>query len=133
MKFTITFIKSEVSAMRANYKRLKDGSIGKGTICFTEKQLEEYLAVEWEKRQSEIYQAVIKDVSAQLLAVFFTALSWPPYNWKKKRLLKCKSNVEFVLSTLSTGILGKKFTTQQCIDYIKEQCGIDFDKEDLFK
>lgn len=119
--------------MKANYKRLKDGTIGKGTICFTEKQLEEYLAAEWEKKQSEVYKAVTKDVSAQLLAVFFTTLYEPPYKWRKKRLLEFKHNVELMFQLMTTGVLGKKFGTQECIDFMKKEFGIDFDKESLFK
>ncbi len=119
--------------MRANYKRLKDGNVGKNKMCFTEAQLEMHLNEEWKKKEKELYAAATKDVSAQLLAVFFATLYQPPYNWRKKRLLKFKHNVEGMFSLMSTGVLGKDFGTVECIEFMKKEFGIDFDKEELFK
>lgn len=118
--------------MKSNY-RVKNGKVTKGVMCFTEKQLEEYLNEEWEKKQAEMYKVITKDVSAQLLAVFFTTLYQPPYNWREKRLLDFKHNVEFVFQSMSTGILGKKFGTEECIAFMKEKFNIDFDKETFIK
>lgn len=115
--------------MKANYKRAKDGTIGKKTLCFTEKQLNDYLDSEWKKREKELYSAATKDISAQLLAVFFSTLYQPPYKWRKERLLKFKHNVDNMFLTMSTGVLGKKFGTEECIEFMKKEFDIDFDKE----
>lgn len=115
--------------MKANYKRLKNGSIGKGTLCFTEKELKQYVDEEWEKKQNEVYKIAVKDVSAQLLAVFFSTLYQPPYKWRKKRLMEFKRNVEFMFQTMTTGVLGRDFTTEHCIEFMKKEFGIDFDEE----
>lgn len=119
--------------MKANYKRNNDGRVGKSVMCFSEKQLEEYLNQEWEKKQSELYKVVTKDVSAQLLAVFFTTLHQPPYNFGKERLLKFKHNVEFVFSSMNGNIFNRKFGTEDCIKFMKENFDIDFDKETFIK
>lgn len=115
--------------MKANYRRLKDGTTGRNKMCFTEKQLEEYLNDEWKKKEKELYNAAIKDASAQILAVMFSTLYKPPYNWRKQRLLSFKKNVEATFRDMQTGILGKEFNTLTCIDFMKREFGIDFDKE----
>lgn len=120
--------------MKANYARLKDNTVGKKKISFTEKQLEQYLEAEFEKKRDEVYKSAVKDVSAQILATLFSTLYMPPYKWRKKRLLRLKENIEGTFSMMTEGnILGKNFSTEECISFMKKEFGIDFDKENLYK
>ena len=117
--------------MKANYKR-SGKDIQKRTMSFTEKQLEEYLNEEWEKKRDEVYKEATKDVSAQILAIIFSTLYKPPYNWREKRLKDLKERIEFTFNTMSTGVLGKEFGTVDCIEFLKREFNIDFDKENPY-
>ena len=115
--------------MRANYKINKDGTVGKKTVSFTEKQLQEYFNEQWESKVTEMYAAATKDITAQILAVMFATLYKPPYKWRGKRLKKLKDDIELTFKDMQTGILGKEFGTIDCIEFMKREFGIDFDKE----
>lgn len=117
--------------MKANY-RVRGKEVQKRTMSFTEEQLEKYLSDEWEKKRDEVYKEATKDVSAQILAVIFSTLYKPPYNWREKRLKDLKERIEFTFSTMSTGVLGKDFSTIDCIDFLKKEFNIDFDKENPY-
>ena len=115
--------------MKANYAIGKDGRLKKKVKCFTEEELRAFLDEEWEQRQSELYRSATKDVAAQVLATMFATQYKPPYNWRKERLLSFKSNVEATFRDMTTGILGKEFSTVDCIEFMKKEFGIDFDAE----
>lgn len=117
--------------MKANY-RVKNGVISKNKLVFTEEELAAYLNEEWNKKRDEMYNEVKKDVSAQLLAVFFTTLYKPPYKWRKDRLKKFKKNIEYTFKDMTTGVLGKDFGTVDCLNFLKKEFGIDFDKENPY-
>ena len=115
--------------MKSNYRRAKDGTVSKKIKCFTEEELTAYLEEQWASKEAEIYQAAIKDASAQILAVAFSTLYKPPYNWRTQRLMQFKRNIDATFQTMSTGILGKKFGTMECLEFMKNEIGIDFDEE----
>lgn len=115
--------------MEANYRRNKDGTIGKRTLCFTEEQLQDYFNQQWEAKTTEIYSAATKDITAQILAVMFATLYKPPYNWRGKRLSELKDRIEATFLDMQTGVMGKDFGTVDCIEFMKREFGIDFDKE----
>lgn len=115
--------------MKSNYRRAKDGTVSKKIKCFTEEELTAYLEEQWAAKEAEIYQAAIKDASAQILAVAFSTLYKPPYNWRTQRLMQFKRNIDATFQTMSTGILGKKFGTMECLEFMKNEIGIDFDEE----
>ena len=117
--------------MKANYKKDKRG-ISRRTVCLTEDQMNAFLEEEWLKKQDRMYKAATNDVSAQLLAVMFSTLSREPYNWSAEQLLQFKKDVELTFSFMSTGVLGKNFGTVDCIEYMKKEFGIDFDKDNMY-
>lgn len=117
--------------MKANY-RVKNGVISKNKLVFTEEELTAYLEEEWDKKRDLMYSEAKKDVSAQILAVFFSTLYKPPYNWRKERLLKLKKNIEFTFRDMTTGVMGKNFGTLDCLKFLKEEFGIDFDEENPY-
>ena len=101
-------------------------------MCLTEDQLETLINEEWSKKQNEMYKVVTKDVSAQLLAVMFSTLSRKPYNWSAKRMVQFKKDIELTFNFMSTGVLGESFGTVDCIEFMKKEFGIDFDKDNMY-
>lgn len=115
--------------MKANYSS-KTG-MGK-KVVLSEKEIQKALDAEWENKVDEVYNVALRDVSAQVLAVFYTCLS-KKYGFGKKRMLALKRDVEATFTLMNTNnILGKDFTTQDCLDYMKKEFGIDLDKENMY-
>lgn len=117
--------------MKANYRVDRDG-IGKNKMVLSKEDIGEYLNEEWEEKKDQVYTEVKRDVSAQILSVFFTVMC-KEHGWKKKRLLKLKSDVEAYFALMQTGVFNKTFTPVDCIEYIKDEFGIDLDKEEIIK
>lgn len=115
--------------MKANYKRSSDGFIGKKKYVFTEEQLTKYLDTEWKSKEEELYKLACRDSAAQILAVMFTTLYMPPYNWRAKRLVAIKEAMSDVFRAMQTGVLGKHFSTIDCVEFCKKEFGIDMDEE----
>lgn len=115
--------------MKANYRKSKDGFIGKKKYVFTEEQLSEFINAEWKIKEEELYKLASKDAAAQILAVLFTTLYMPPYNWRAKRLVAIKEAMSDVFRAMQTGVLGKHFSTVECVEFCKREFGIDMDKE----
>ena len=116
--------------MKANYS--SNSHSGRNRIVVSEDDIENILDAEWQKRVDKVYETALRDVSAQVLAVFYTCLS-KRYGFGKKRMLSLKRDVESTFTLMNTdNILGKDFTTQDCLDYMKEKFGIDLDKENMY-
>ena len=117
--------------MRANYRN-NAGRLQKKVKCFSEEELQDFVNTEWEKHKEEVYKIATRDVSAQILAVMFATLYQPPYNWREKRLKDLKERVEFTFNRMSTGVLGKDFGTVDCLEFLKNELGIDFDNDNMY-
>ena len=115
--------------MKANYSA-KTGSAR--NMVMNEKQIENALNKEWERKVDEVYNLALKDVSAQVLAVFFTVLN-KEFGFGKTRLMKVKTSVEDTFHLMGYDVMGHKFNTEDCIQYMKDKFGIDFDKESVYK
>lgn len=116
--------------MKANYS--SKASSGRNRIVVSEDDIKKTLDEEWQKKVDQVYEATLKDVSAQVLAVFYTCLS-KKYGFGKKRMLALKRDVEATFALMHTNnLLGKDFTTQDCLDYMKKEFGIDLDKENMY-
>ena len=119
--------------MKANYKRDKEtGDILKAKMVLTKEEIGKYLEEEWELKRDLVYSEVKNDVANQILSVFFTALH-KDFGFGKKRLLRVKESVEAYFLLMQTGIFSKSFTPIDCINYLRDEFGIDLDKEDLLK
>ena len=117
--------------MKANYKR-NMGKIQPRARVFTESELMDFVNTEWDKHKDEVYQIAVRDVSAQILAVMFSTLYKPPYNWREKRLKDLKSRFEFTFENMAHTVLGKDFSTIDCMEFLKSEFGIDFDKNNIY-
>lgn len=115
--------------MKANYSA-KTGSAR--NMVMNDKQIENALNDEWNKKVDKVYDMALRDVSAQVLAVFFTVMN-KEYGFGKTRLLRLKKSVESVFHLMNYDVMGRKFSTEDCIKYIKDNFDIDFDKESVYK
>lgn len=105
--------------MKANYK---SNYVPKSLI-------KEKVKEEFDRITDKVYDDVKKDVAAQLMAVCCCALH-AHFGFGKQRLNKFKAEVEDYFSLmLEKGIFGKTFTPINCIDYMRDEFGIDFDKD----
>lgn len=119
--------------MKANYTRDKEtGSIIKKKMVLTKEEIAQYINEEWESIKDTVYAEVKNDVANQVLAVFFTVLN-KEFGFGKKRLLKVKEGVESYFSLMQKGIFNKPFTPIDCLNYLREEFGIDIDKDEIIK
>ena len=119
--------------MKANYRRDREtGDILKTKVVLSKEEISKYLEEEWELKKDKVYSEIKSDVANQVLSVFFTALH-KDFGFGKTRLLKLKESVESYFLLMQTGIFNKSFTPVDCINYLKEEFGIDLDKEGLIK
>ena len=122
--------------MKANVTRDKDGHITKKVLVVKKEDVSKLIKDEWnekwEEQRDKVYEVAKRDVSAQVLAVFFTVMN-KEHGWGKKRLEKLKSDVEAYFKLMQTGIFNKSFSLLDCIEYIKNEYGIDLDNEEIIK
>lgn len=100
--------------MRANYK--------KHSFC-TDDQVQQYIDKEWDKRAEQVFESCKRDIIAQLMSACCMALH-NSFGFGKKRLNRFKKATE---DALKFEAFGKRSTTQDCIDLMREKYGIDFD------
>lgn len=92
---------------------------------------EKVVAEEYEKQAKQLYAEVGRDVVAQIMATCCTVLN-KDYGFGQKRLSDFKQGVECLFKMMLTdGILGKPFTTLNCIEYMRDNFGIDFDNVEV--
>lgn len=100
--------------MRSNYK--------KRTFC-TDSEIQRYIDDEWDKRTEQVFESCKRDIIAQLMSACCIALA-NDFGFGKNRLNRFKHSVE---NALQFEAFGKKSSTQDCIDLMRNKYGIDFD------
>lgn len=105
--------------MRANYKNklvpLSD--------------IENKVREEFDKRTELVYETVKQDIAAQLMATCCCVLH-SSFGFGEIRLKRFKKELESYFGLmLENGICGKEFTPINCIEYMRDEFGIDFDKD----
>lgn len=107
-------------------ERIRHGTAEYVRIDLVEQTLNE----EYAKRVDLVYKEVGRDVVAQIMATCCTVLN-KDYHFGKDRLLRFKQGVEGLFKImLKDGIVGQEFTTENCINYMRDNYGIDFDKKE---
>lgn len=106
--------------MKANYKQK----------CFyTAQDIDRAIKKELDATLDKVYQDVKQDVAAQIISICLTELN-KEFGFGKNRLQQFYKGVNGLLRIMSTdGIFGKEFTPVNCIEYMREQFGIDVDKK----
>lgn len=99
-------------------------------VVITAGEMREQFEIEFNRRADDLFKAVQKDVTAQLMATIMTVLH-QEFGFGRKRLRRVKRGTEALFrGMLQNGIFGKKFDTQTCIDYMREKFGVDVEKEE---
>ena len=98
----------------------------KNRAVFSNKEMQEYIDKAWEQRRKEEFENCKRDIIAQLMSACCMALH-TTFGFGEKRLNEFKKAVE---ETLRFEAFGKKSTTQDCIDTMRNKFGIDFDKRE---
>ena len=97
----------------------------KKRVIMTEKKIEEVVKAEAKRHTEQIYAQAHQDVSYQVIAVLLCVLH-REFGFGKERLTKVKNLTEHEFMAMRTGILGKSYTTNDCVKFLKENYGIDF-------
>lgn len=84
---------------------------------------------EYNARQADVFEACKRDITAQLMATCLVALN-KEFGFGKKRLNQFKVSVEALfVAMVGGGIMGQEFSTQNCIDLMRDRYGIDVDTD----
>lgn len=113
--------------MKSNIK-VTNGMISKKTVAID--KVDKILQEEWDRRVDEVYKSAVQDAGNQILAVLFTALH-KDFGFGKDRLLRVKKSMESYFALMNEGVFHEEFTPQDCIDYIRDNFGIDIDREGM--
>lgn len=106
--------------MKSNYK---------SHVLFCKEEVDRYIRDEWERLEQKEFEANLRDISAQLMAVCCMELN-QEFHFGKDRLQRFKCGVEGLFKLMNdNGLMGKPFDTQSCIDYMRNKFGIDFDEK----
>lgn len=73
---------------------------------------------------NEIFDRVRNDIIEQLMATSLYELN-KEFGFGKKRLLQYYNGISAMLLFMKNGVMGKSFTTDDCIKYCKEEFDID--------
>lgn len=107
-------------------ERIRHGTAEYIRIDLVENALEN----EYAKEVDKVYKQVGRDVVAQIMATCCIVLN-KDFQFGKERLTRFKQGVEGLFKImLSGGIAGQPFTTENCINYMRDTYGIDFDKNE---
>lgn len=99
----------------------------KARVFRTEAQIRRIVQDEATKQTTQIYEKAMKDAVYQNMAVVFCVLH-REYGFGGERLRKLKNSVEAEYMAMKLGVLGKKYDTDDCRDFLKEKYGIDFEE-----
>lgn len=87
-------------------------------------QVREAVEKEVAKQVGVIQHDTAEEAACQVMATVFAVLH-KEFGFGKKRLEKLKNLTEDQFWLMRDGILGKQYTTDDCIEYIKKTTGID--------
>lgn len=87
---------------------------------------------QWAERVAEIENATFENVKADMFAQFMScamATLQKYHNFTPEQSKEFYDNYVSLLKLMNHNPLGKEFTPQNCINSIKEDTGLDLDKE----
>lgn len=100
------------------------------SVSQIESEIQKGVKKELTQYKDELYDKVTWDCFQQALAVCFTALEW--MGWRKKRLKRFHDTLEDVCHVMMTGVMGRKVTTRDALQHLKDAYGIDI-KESVYE
>lgn len=100
-------------------------------VLITAGEMKRQFQAEFNAKANEIFDAAKRDITAQLMATCMVELQ-TEFGFGKNRLQKFKRGVEgLFLAMIHNGIMGKEFSTQNCIDLMREKYGIDVEVREI--
>lgn len=85
---------------------------------------------EYEAQAAELFEETKKDIIAQLMATCMVELN-KEFGFGKKRLNRFKRGTEWLfVQMMNDGLMGMPFTTQNCIDFMRDKYGIDVEAKE---
>lgn len=100
-------------------------------VVITVGELRAAFEKEYNARAAAVFEECKRDIVAQLMATCMTELN-KDFGFGKKRLQRFKRGTEALFIAMARdGILGRKFTTQNCIDVMRERYGIDVEHREV--
>ena len=96
----------------------------------TRNSLRKAVDVEWEAKEAEYFEKCKNDIIPQILAVCMFTLK-TRFGFGKKRINDFYSDMAGTLKLMldNGAVFGRKISSQDLIDMVKEEYGIDLDKE----
>lgn len=102
-------------------------------VIITVGEMKRSFEKEFNARAEEMFEIMKRDIIAQLMSTCMTALN-KDFGFGKKRLQRFKNSTEALFVAMAAGeIFGKEFTTQNCINLMRERYGIDVEAKELKK
>lgn len=97
----------------------------KARVFKTESQIRRIVQDEAKRQTTEIYEAALKDATYQAFAVMMCVLH-REFGFGGERLRRLKDLTESEFMQMKIGILGKSYSTNDCVKFLKEKYSIDF-------
>lgn len=83
---------------------------------------------EWQNYEQTVFEQCKRDILAQVMAVCLMSLK-TRYGFGQKRITDFYYDVKGTFYNMDKGLLGQKYTTVDCIKYVKDNYGIDLDED----
>ena len=97
----------------------------KARVFKTEAQIRRVVQEEAKRQATEIYDMAMQDSVYQAFAVMMCVLH-REFGFGGERLRRLKDLTEDEFMSMKTGVLGKPYSTNDCVRFLKQQYGIDF-------
>ena len=99
----------------------------KNKIFTTKAEVEKACQKEIESRIEKLYEEVKRDVARQVMATCLYELN-KEFGFGKDRLNKFYDGVSAMFMLMESGVMGGKFSTEDCINHCKEKFKINLDE-----
>lgn len=99
----------------------------KSRVFKTESQIRRIVQDEAKRQTTEIYDKAMKDAVYQAFAVMMCVLH-REFGFGGERLKRLKNLTESEFMMMRTGILGRSYDTNDCVKFLKNTYGIDFEE-----
>ena len=93
----------------------------------SEREVEEICRKQVEVYLTEKYEAIAQNAAYQAFAVMMCVLN-RQYGFGKTRLHRLKNDVESEFVKMKTSFLGRDYSVNDCVKYLKDNYDIDFSK-----
>lgn len=97
-------------------------------VTVSELEIRAQVEKEFDRLKGDVYDSVVKDVVPQFTAVCLCVLH-REYGFGAKRMKRFLDKVNAEFEYMGYGVLGKNYSPQDCLNFLKEEYNIDVDKE----